>query len=385
VSRRSTYYDLLGVARDASEADIKKAYRKLAMECHPDRNNGDKASEERFKEISEAYEVLRDADKRAAYDRYGTAGVRGGPGAAGFQHVDLAEALNIFMRDFGGMGGFDAFFGGGERSQRDRRRGQDIKVTLKLSLADVATGTTRNVKLRTLDLCATCGGSGARAGSRATTCSTCSGSGDVRRRAQSIFGQFVSVSPCPACAGEGVVIRDPCPTCKGDGRVKAERTVQIDVPAGVADHHYLTLRGQGVPGHRNGPPGDLIAVLDIRDDPRFERHGDDLLYDLPISFAKAALGGDVSIPTLTGEVPLKVQRGTQTGTIYRVRGQGLPRLGDGGHGDLHVRVQVWTPQRLTDDQERLLRELEKIESAPPADEGAGRGFWHKIREALGGE
>ena len=385
MSRKATYYDVLGVPRDASEGDIKKAYRKLAMEHHPDRNNGDKGAEERFKELTEAYEILRDADKRAAYDRYGTAGVRGGPGGAGFHHVDLSEALSIFMRDFGGMGGFDAFFGGGERAQRDRRRGQDVKVTLKLSLADVATGTTRAVKLRTLDVCGTCGGTGARSGSRAAACSMCGGSGEVRRRAQSIFGQFVSVSPCPACAGEGTVVTDPCPTCKGDGRVKAERTVQIDVPAGVADHHYLTLRGQGVPGHRNGPPGDLIAVLDIRDDPRFERHGDDLLYDLPISFAKAALGGDVSIPTLTGEVPLKIQRGTQTGTIYRVRGQGLPRLGEGGRGDLHVRVQVWTPQRLTDEQERVLRELEQVETTPSADEGAGRGFWHRIREALGGE
>lgn len=385
MSRHSSYYDVLGVPRDATEADIKKAYRRLAMEYHPDRNNGDKAAEEKFKELTEAYEVLRDPQQRATYDRFGTAGRRGGAGAgAGFAHPDLAEALNIFMRDFGGLGGFDAFFGGGERSQRERRRGQDIKVTLRLSLADIATGATKSVKIRTLDPCEACGGTGARRGSKPTTCSMCGGSGEVRRRAQSIFGQFVSVSPCPTCAGEGTVVADACTSCRGDGRVKAERVVQIDVPAGVADHHYLTLRGQGVPGPRNGPAGDLIAVLDIKDDPRFERHGDDLLYDLPISFAKAALGGDVSIPTLTGEVPLKIQRGTQTGTVYRVRGQGLPRLGESGRGDLHVRVQVWTPTKLTDDQERLFHQLAEIESAPPTDEGAGRGFWHKIRDALGG-
>jgi len=385
MKRQTGYYDVLGVPREASEAEIKKAYRRLAMEYHPDRNNGDKAAEEKFKTLTEAYEVLRDPQKRAAYDRYGPAGVRGGAPGGGFGHVDLAEALNIFMRDFGGLGGFEAFFGGGEVSQRERRRGQDIKVTLRLSLADIATGTTKSVKIRTLDPCGQCGGTGARSGTAPRPCGMCGGSGEVRRRAQSIFGQFVSVSPCPSCAGEGQVVADPCPSCRGDGRVKAERVVQIDVPAGVADHHYLTLRGQGVPGPRNGPAGDLLAVLDIQDDPRFERHGDDLLYDLPVSFATAALGGDVAVPTLTGEVPLKIQRGTQTGTVIRVRGLGLPRLGESSRGDLHVRVHVWTPTRLTDEQEQLLQQLAQVESAPPADEGTGRGFWRKIREALGGE
>ncbi|MGH7614086.1 MAG: molecular chaperone DnaJ [Gemmatimonadales bacterium] len=381
--RHGDFYSVLGVPRDASEADIKKAYRKLAMEHHPDRNKSPGA-EERFKEITEAYEVLRDEEQRAAYDRFGEAGLRGAgsPFGGGFAHFDLSEALNIFMRDFGALGGFDAFFGGGERSRRDRRRGPDLKVSLKLTLAEVATGSSKSLKLRTLDTCGTCQGSGAKPGSKATTCGTCGGSGEVRRAAQSMFGQFVSVSPCPTCAGEGTVIREPCATCHGEGRVKAEKTVQIDVPAGVADHHYLTVRGQGVPGPRNGPPGDLIAVLEIAEDPRFERHGDDLVYDLPVSFSQAALGAAVEIPTPYGSAPLKVQPGTQTGTIYRLRGKGLPRLGEGGRGDLHVRVQVWTPTRLSPEQEQVFQELEKVEGEPPAD-SLGRGFWNKIREAFG--
>ncbi|HTH65974.1 MAG TPA: molecular chaperone DnaJ [Gemmatimonadales bacterium] len=384
MSRRD-YYAVLGVSRGASEAAIKKAYRKLAMESHPDRNK-DSGAEERFKEITEAYEVLRDPEQRAVYDRYGEAGVRGaGAASGGFTHFDLSEALNIFMRDFGGLGGFDAFFGGGggERTRRDRRRGADLKVSLRLTLAEVATGTTKAVKLKTLDTCDVCKGSGGKAGTKATACTTCGGTGEVRRAAQSMFGQFVSVSPCPTCGGEGTVIKDPCPVCRGDGRVKAEKTVQLDVPAGVADHHYLTVRGQGVPGPRNGPAGDLIAVLEIVEDPRFERHGDDLVYDLPVSFSQAALGGDVEIPTPYGTSPLKVQPGTQTGTMYRLRGKGLPRLGESGHGDLHVRVHVWTPTRLTPEQEEKFQELQKIEGEPPSAETVGRGFWNKIREAFG--
>lgn len=388
MARPHDFYAVLDVPKGAGEAEIKKAYRKLAMEYHPDRNNGDKAAEEKFKEITEAYEVLRDPEKRAAYDRYGMAGVRGGGGGRGgggfgFTHFDLSEALNIFMRDFGGLGGFDALFGGGQRAQRDRRRGQDLKVALKLTLAEVATGATKTVRLRTLDLCPVCQGSGARTGTRAVTCGTCGGSGEVRRQAQSIFGQFLTVSPCPSCAGEGTVVPSPCERCGGDGRIKAEKAVQIDVPAGVADHHYLTLRGQGVPGPRGGPPGDLIAVLDIKDDPRFERHDDDLVYDLPISFTQAALGAEVQVPTPYGQATLRIQQGTQTGTVYRLRGKGLPRLGEGGHGDLHVRMHVWTPTKLTAEQRRVLEQLAPIESAPPATEGSGRRLWDDLKRAFG--
>ena len=380
------YYAVLGVPRDAAAADIKKAYRKLAMEFHPDRHAHERDKEQaevKFKEITEAYEVLRDADKRAAYDRYGEAGVRGAGGGA-YSPFDLSEALNVFMRDFGGLGGFDAFFGGGQRSHRDRRRGQDLKVELELTLDEVARGTTKTVRLRTLDRCTTCGGTGAKPGSDAITCKTCGGSGEVRRQAASIFGQFVTVSPCPTCAGEGTIIEHPCGSCRGEGRVRAEKTVQIDVPAGVADHHYLTVRGQGVPGPRNGPPGDLIATIEITEDPRFERHGDDLVYDLPLSFSQAALGAEVEVPTPYGAAMLKVQHGTQTGTLYRLRGKGLPRLGESGHGDLHVRVLVWTPAKLTAEQAKLFEDLAKVEGKPPV-EGAGKRIWEQSRAAFGRE
>jgi len=388
MSQPSDYYALLGVARNAGEAEIKKAYRGLAMKHHPDRVDSEEkaAAEEKFKQITEAYEVLRDPEKRAAYDRYGVAGVRGAGAAGGgfgFAHFDLSEALNIFMRDFGGLGGLDAFFGGGERGRRDRQRGQDLKVTLELTLDEVAKGAAKTVRLRTLDRCTACSGTGAQDGARPTPCGTCGGTGEVRRAARSMFGQFVSVSPCPSCAGEGSVIRQPCPKCQGDGRVRADKTIQIDVPAGVQEHHYLTMRGQGVPGPRNGPPGDLIAVLEIADDPRFERHGDDLVYDLPLSLTQAALGAEVEVPTPHGTATLKVQAGTQTGAVYRVKGKGLPRLGDSGRGDLHVRVHVWTPTKLTAEQRALLEQLAKVETAPPAEDRLGRKFWEQLRQAFG--
>ena len=375
----SEFYALLGVARDATEADIKKAYRKLAMEFHPDRNPAPEA-EAKFKEITEAYEVLRDPQKRATYDRYGKAGLGAAGGGYGFHHVDLSEALNIFMRDFGGMGGLESLFGGGRGRGPDTRRGQDVRVTVKLSLADVATGVKKSVRFKAPDRCTVCEGSGAKAGTKPTTCGTCGGSGEVRRQARSILGQFVSVTACPTCAGEGTVVAEPCEVCRGEGRVRAEKTVTVEIPAGVSTNNYLTLRGQGASGPRNGPPGDLLVMLDIKDDDRFERQGDDLIFDLPLSFSQVALGLEVSVPTPYGEETIKVAPGTQPETIVRLRGRGLPILGQSGKGDLIVRVHVWTPERLTGEQERLFRELAKLEGEPPK---RSPGFWSKLKEALG--
>lgn len=377
------YYEALGVTRDVGEDEIKRAYRRLAMQYHPDRNNGDPQAEARFKEVTEAYEVLRDPQKRSRYDRYGDAGLRGG-GGFGDVHPDLAEALSIFMRDFGNLGGFDAFFGGGQRSRRSRRRGQDVRVTMEVTLAEVVTGAKRKVKLRTLQRCEACDGSGARGGTGTEVCRACGGVGEVRQATQSFLGQFVSVTACPACNGEGTTIKELCETCRGDGRTRRERTVEIDIPPGVSSNNYLTLRGEGQAGPRGGPAGDLIVVLEVQEDDRFERHGDDLVYDLPVSFSQAALGAEFEVPTPVASETLTVPPGTQSGAVFSLRGKGLPALDSGRPGDLHVRVNVWTPPKLSGDMEELFTRLREIEGEPPRRGTAGKGFWNRMKEAFGG-
>ncbi len=372
------YYAILGVARDASDADIKKAYRRLAMKFHPDRNDSPEA-EAKFKELSEAYQVLADPQKRAHYDRFGSAPSSAGGGFGGFQHVDLAEALNIFMRDFGGMGGLEGLFGGG-RQLGDARRGQDIRVAVRVTIQEVATGAKRSIKLKTLVPCETCSGTGAGKGTKPVPCGTCGGSGEVRRAARSIFGQFVQVGPCPTCRGEGVVIRTPCEVCRGEGRMKSERTVTVDIPPGVATNNYITLRGQGAAGPRGGPAGDLIVVIEVREDERYTREGDDLWVELPLAFSQAALGVTLQVPTPWGDAELVVPAGVQSGAVLEMRGKGLPRLGSTGTGNLNVRVQVWTPKHLNDEQRRLFAQLAEHEADGPEREG---GFWSKLKEALG--
>jgi len=253
-------------------------------------------------------------------------------------------------------------------------------MTVKLSLTEVATGVKKSVKLKTLERCSNCSGSGAKPGTKPTPCSTCGGAGEVRRAARSMFGQFVSVSPCPTCAGEGQVVQQPCEVCRGEGRVRGDRTVVVEIPAGVSSNNYLTLRGQGAAGPRNGPNGDLLVMLDIKEDSRFERQGDDLIYDQPLSFSQAALGCEVEVPTPYGKETVQVPGGTQPETVVRLKGRGLPVLGQNSKGDLLVRLHVWTPERLSEEQERLFRELAKLEGEPPK---RSPGFWSKLKEALG--
>jgi molecular chaperone DnaJ len=378
------YYEILGIERGADAEVVKKAYRKLALRYHPDRNNGDRDAEEKFKEATEAYEVLRDPEKRTAYDRYGHAGVKSGAGSgfAGFGGFGFEEALNIFMRDFGGFGGVEDLFGRGRRRSQVQR-GQDVRVRLRITLQEVATGERKKLRLPIQDPCERCAATGSRTPDEPQVCETCGGAGEVRRVQRSVFGQFVSASVCPRCGGEGRRVVNPCPECHGEGRQRREREFEIDIPPGVTSDNYITLRGQGNAGPRGGPRGDVLVVLEVEEDPRFVRDGDDLVQLLPVSFSQAALGAEVEVPTVWGPEELAIPPGAQSGDVLTLRGKGLPHLGGGGRGDQHVRIHVWTPTRLTPEQEALFRQLRESEGAPPAAEAGSRhSLWERMREAF---
>ena len=377
------YYELLRVPRDAGQEEIKKAYRKVALEFHPDRNEGSPESEERFKEVTEAYEVLRDPAKRARYDRYGREGLRGQPGFGG--GFDFSDALEVFMRDFGGFGGFESLFGGRRGGNRPMR-GKSLRLKLPLTLRDVRTGVSKRVRVAVLESCDPCDGTGAKDGSRPLPCATCQGSGEERRVERSVFGQFVSVAPCRRCRGEGTVIDDYCQICNGEGRARVNRRIQVNVPAGVSSENYITLRGEGNVGPRDGPRGDIIVLLEVAEDDRFTREGIDLIVEVPITFTEAALGADLPVPTVEGgTAEVEVPAGVQNGQVIRVRGEGLPELNGRRHGDLLVRLAVWVPERLSTEQARLIRELREVEDPAPGkiDHGRQRGFWSRVKEALG--
>src|ERR1700737_3230415 len=373
------FYQTLGVQRGAGDDAIKKAYRKLAMECHPDRNNGSKESEERFKAITEAYDVLRDPNKRAVYDRYGEAGLRGGAG--GFHHVDLSEALSIFMRDLGGLGGFgDLFGGGGGGRGSGPRPGSDIKLPMPLTLAEVATGVEKTVAVRLLEPCDRCDGKGAEPGTSTNVCATCAGSGEVRRAQRSFFGQVISVAPCSTCSGEGTIVPSPCKKCRGEGRIRGEKQVVVRIPAGVATGQYMTMRGVGNVGPRGGPMGDILVVFEVEEDPRFERDGEDLYTEVLVTYPQISLGANVEVPMVTGTVTLQVPAGTQSGQVFNLRGRGLPRINASSTGDLHVRLQMWTPDTYSDEEAALIRRLSEIQTVP---ESRPKGLWSKLKESLG--
>ncbi|HUP52697.1 MAG TPA: molecular chaperone DnaJ [Longimicrobiales bacterium] len=379
------YYQLLGVSRTADTEEIKKAYRKLALQYHPDRNQGSKEAEERFKEVTQAYEVLRDSEKRAVYDRYGDQGLKGRGGPAGF---DFGDAIEVFMRDFGGFSGLEDLFGvRGARTQRTAsRRGQTVRIRLPLTLAEVAKGVARTVRVSLLDQCDRCEGSGAEPGSSPSPCGNCGGSGEERHVQRTVFGQFVSVQPCHVCQGEGRIVEKPCEKCAGEGRVRAERDVSVEVPPGVTSENFLTLRGRGSAGPRSGPRGDLVVLLEVQEDPRFTRDGADLIHELPITFGQAALGDEVEVPTIDGMARVTIPAGIQSGELLRLKGLGLPELNGSIRGDQLLRVAVWTPDDLTAEQEKVLERLREIESSPPEKirRGARKGFWSRVKEALTG-
>ena len=357
------FYQTLGVARSASDAEIKTAYRKQAMTYHPDRNNGSKEAEEKFKAITEAYDVLCDSNKRAVYDRYGEAGLKGG--ASGFHHVDLSEALSIFMRDLGGLGGFGELFASAAgRGGGGPRTGSDIKIEMPLTLAEVVSGVEKAVT----------------PGSSPTKCNTCHGSGEVRRAQRSFFGQVISVAPCPNCAGEGSIIAEPCKKCRGEGRIRGEKQIVVRIPAGVATGQYMTMRGVGNVGPRGGPRGDILVVFEVEEDPRFERDGEDLYTEVLVTYPQLALGANVDVPMVTGGVTLQIPAGTQSGQVFNLRGRGLPRINSSSTGNLHVRLQLWTPDNLSDEEKALIGRLAEVQAVPAP---RPKGLWSKIRESLG--
>jgi molecular chaperone DnaJ len=380
------YYELLGVSRDAGSDEIKKAYRKLALEHHPDRNQGSKEAEERFKEVTEAYEVLRDGEKRALYDRYGEQGLKGGAGPGGFGGFDFTDAIEVFMRDFGGFGGLEDLFRGGRGrggGPGQGQKGQNLRVRIPLTLSEVVAGVTKRIRVQLLEPCDTCGGNGAAPGTTPEPCRTCGGTGEERVVQRSVFGQFVSVAPCRQCRGEGVVRPEPCPSCHGDGRTRQEREVDVEIPPGVSSENFITLRGQGHSGSRGGSRGDVVVLLDVEEDPRLQREGANLFMDLAVTFAQAALGDEVTVPTVDGEAELQIPAGVQSGTVLRLRGRGLPELHGRGRGDQLVRIHVWTPGDLTREQQELFRQLREKESpAPDPGDRKGKGFWSKVKEAF---
>jgi molecular chaperone DnaJ len=338
------YYDVLGVGRDASENDLKRAYRQLAMQFHPDKNPGDKAAEERFKQISEAYAVLSDPDKRAQYDRFGTVG-----GVGGFE-----GGFGTLFEDI-----FENFFSGGPRGRRSRvARGEDLQYELKLTLEEVASGIETKVQIPRLEGCETCGGTGAAPGTNRTTCDTCRGQGQVR------FNQgFLTVArPCPKCQGSGEIVKDPCKACRGDGRVRAEHLLSIKIPAGIEDGMQLRVSGEGSSGAHGGPPGDLYVLVRIRDHAVFVRSGADLVCDLPVSFPQLALGADVDVPVLDGTETLTVPPGSQPHQVLRLRGKGMPHLRGRGRGDACYRLLLEVPQKLNAKQRDALEAFEAASS-----------------------
>ena len=375
-----SYYDLLGVRPDASDDELKRAYRRLARELHPDANGGDATSEARFKEVTVAYETLRDPERRRRYDLFGPDGARQGGGPAGGD--PFAGGLgDLFDAFFGGGAGP---FGGGAPRRSGPRRGEDAEAILDLRFDEAVFGVERTLDLRQPAPCEECGGSGAAPGTTATSCADCAGSGQVRRVRQSILGQVVTTTPCPACRGLGEIVTSPCTRCRGDGRRTEERSVRVDVPAGVDDGTTLRINGAGAAALRGGIPGDLYVHLRVAPDARFERSGADLVTDLHVAMTQAALGAEVDLELLDGGTEtISVPAGTPSGKVVRVRNQGVPHVRGRGRGDLIVRVVVDIPERLSKEEEQLLRQLADLRGEAVASGDHGGGLFHRLRSSLG--
>lgn len=382
---KKDYYDILGVSKDASDSEIKKAYRKRAMKFHPDRNSEDPDAERKFKEASEAYEVLSDSEKRQRYDQFGHQGLNGGfggRGGAGFEDIGFEDIFSRFSDIFGGG---DPFGGGGQ--SRGRRSpgqpGSDMKLRIELSLEEIAFGTEKKLKVKKQIKCDACNGTGAETESDFETCSTCDGMGQVRQVRKTMLGQMVNVQPCPECGGEGRIITKKCSKCHGEGRYRGEEKVQVRVPSGVSEGNYITMRGQGNAGKRGGEAGDLVVLIEEKEHEHFERDGNDIYYDLVLSVPDAILGTEVKVPTLKGQAKIRIEEGIQPGKLLRMKEKGIHGLKRSGIGDQYVRVNVYIPKDLTDEEREHIEALRgsgHFEASNKEDDG--KGFFSKIKDVF---
>jgi molecular chaperone DnaJ len=385
---KKDFYEILGVSKSASQDEIKKAYRKVAMQYHPDRNPGDKASEEKFKEAAEAYEILSDTDKRGQYDRFGHQAFGAGRGGGGFNGggMNMDDIFSQFGDIFGDDSPFGSFFGGGgggRRSSGGRSRGvrgSNLRIKIKLNYEEMAKGASKTVKVKKYVPCTTCNGSGAKDKNSVQTCGTCGGSGQVRRVQNTFLGQMQTVTTCPACNGEGSTIANKCTSCKGDGRVYGEETVTIDIPAGVQEGMQLSLNGKGNAGERGGANGDLIVLIEEEAHAQLHRDGLNVAFDLHISFPEAVFGTQIEVPTIDGKAKIKIPPGTQSGKIFRLKGKGFPAVNSYEKGDQLIHVNVWTPQHTSSEEKTMLEKMQVSQNFQPKPEKGDKSFFDKVRE-----
>ncbi len=372
------YYDILGVGKNASADEIKKAYRKMALKFHPDKNPDDNNAEEMFKEAAEAYEVLSNQDKKSRYDQFGHAGMRGG--GMGGSHMSMDDIFSHFGDIFGGAFGGGGGFGGGHSGRRRVNRGSNLRVKVKLSLDDVAHGVEKKIKLSKYKSCESCHGSGSEKGSTPSTCPTCHGQGQVSRITNTFLGQMQTASTCPQCGGSGEIITNKCKECHGNGIVKGDEVVTINIPAGVADGMQLSVGGKGNAGARGGVPGDLIVLIEEKEHPDLTRDGNNLLYDLYINFADAALGSSSDIPTIDGKARIKIAAGTQGGKVLRLKGKGIPDVNGYGRGDLLVNINIWTPRELSKEEKEIMEKLQNSQNFKPNPTTKDKSYFDRMRE-----
>ena len=382
------YYEVLGVEKNAGDSELKKAYRKLAMKYHPDRNKGDADAEQKFKEASEAYDVLRDPQKRQRYDQFGHSGMNGGGfGSSDFGSADFEDIFSRFSDIFGGdIFGGDPFGGGRSQSRRRRSVGQpgsDMKLRVELTLEEIAEGAEKTLKVKKHRKCKTCNGIGAASEEDFETCSTCNGMGEVRQVSRTMFGQFVNVQACPDCRGEGRKINKRCTECGGEGRIRGEEKVKVNIPSGVANGNYITLRGQGNAGIRGGEAGSLIVLIEEKEHEHFEREGNDIYHDLNISIPEAVLGTQVEVPTLNGKAKVKIEPGTQPGKLLRMKGRGIDGLNNTGRGDQYIKVNVYVPRDLSNSERKHVEALRGQDHFDPANaKNREKGFFSKIKDVF---